>query len=547
MDEIMQRIIRDAKQGYDEEAIKDGLGWLVSHYDQEGAQQLRELCVTALRLGRKGDYFELYKLGLLVSAPYEFDPYMLYLEIDRKPDERFYMPRRKVMKRYVDSLQDLADGTITELFISMPPRVGKTTLAIMFTTWLMGRDTEHPNLYCSYSDIITKAFYNGVLEIMTDADTYNYRKIFPYAAISRTNAQDETIDLGRRKHYPTLTCRSLYGTLNGACDAENGIIISDDLIGGIEEAMNKDRLINAWAKVDNNLLPRGKGGTRYLWIGTRWSIIDPAGIRQDLLINDPNFEGHKWRSINIPALNDLDESNFDYKYGVGFTTKYYKERRASFERNNDLPSWNAQYLGLPIEREGTVFSPDDLMYYNGTLPDKEPSRVFMAIDPAWGGGDFVAAPVCYQYDTGEVYVHDVVYDNGDKEKTIPLIARKAAENGVTAMYVEASKTTRAYAEELDRLLRSRNMRVNIQTSMKNAIGKNKNDRILAASPEIRNRMVFRESGKRRKDYELFMQNVFSFKMIGKNKNDDAPDSLQMAITYAFPAYDNKIAVAKRFW
>ena len=547
MDEVITKIIEKARAGYDEGAIRDGLGWLVKHYDKEGAYRLREICAFALKKGLKGDYFNLYKLGLLVSAPYEFDSYMLYLEIDRKANERFYMPRRRVMKRYVESLQDLADGNITELFISMPPRVGKTTLAIMFTTWLMGRDSEHPNLYCSYSDIITKAFYNGVLEIMTDSDTYKYRTIFPYANIARTNAQDETIDIGRRKHYPTLTARSLYGTLNGACDAENGVIISDDLIGGIEEAMNKDRLINAWAKVDNNLLPRGKQGTRYLWIGTRWSVIDPAGIRQDLLLNDPNFENHKWRTINIPALNDLDESNFEYKYGVGFSTQYYKERRASFERNNDMASWLAQYMGVPIEREGTVFAPDDLMYYNGTLPDAEPERVFMAIDPAWGGGDFVAAPICYQYKSGEVYIHDVVYDNGDKEKTIPLIARKAEENGVTAMYVEASKTTKAYAEELDKLLRSRNIRVNIQTSMKNAIGKNKNDRILAASPEIRNRMVFRESGKRRKDYELFMQNVFSFKILGKNKNDDAPDSLQMAITFAFPAYDNRITVAKRFW
>lgn len=547
MDEVITKIIEKARAGYDEGAIRDGLGWLVNHYDKEGAYRLREICANAMKKGFKGAYFDLYKLGLLVSAPYEFDSYMLYLEIDRRANERFYMPRRRVMKRYVESLQDLADGNITELFISMPPRVGKTTLAIMFTTWLMGRDSEHPNLYCSYSDIITKAFYNGVLEIMTDSDTYNFRTIFPYANIARTNAQDETIDIGRRKHYPTLTARSLYGTLNGACDAENGVIISDDLIGGIEEAMNKDRLINAWAKVDNNLLPRGKQGTRYLWIGTRWSVIDPAGIRQDLLLNDPNFENHKWRTINIPALNDLDESNFEYKYGVGFSTQYYKERRASFERNNDMASWLAQYMGVPIEREGTVFAPDDLMYYNGTLPDAEPERVFMAIDPAWGGGDFVAAPICYQYKSGEVYIHDVVYDNGDKEKTIPLIARKAEENGVTAMYVEASRTTKAYAEELDKLLRSRNIRVNIQTSMKNAIGKNKNDRILAASPEIRNRMVFRESGKRRKDYELFMQNVFSFKILGKNKNDDAPDSLQMAITYAFPAYDNKITVAKRFW
>ena len=546
MDKMLKKIIERAEIKYDEGAIKDALGWLVGHYEEDGAARVRELCVQAMKSGRKGNYFELYKLGLLVSAPYEFDNYMQYLEIDRKPEERFYLPRRAVLKRYVESSQDLADGTITELFVSMPPRVGKTTLAIMYATWLMGRDTEHPNLYCSYSDIITKAFYNGVLEVMTDSDTYNYRKIFPYANIARTNAQDETIDLGRRKHYPTLTARSLYGTLNGACDAENGVIISDDLIGGIEEAMNKDRLINAWAKVDNNLLPRGKQGTRYLWIGTRWSVIDPAGIRQDLLINDPNFADHKWRSINIPALNDLDESNFDYKYGVGFDTKYYKERRASFERNNDMASWLAQYQGIPIEREGTVFAPDDLMYYNGELPARSPDRVFMAVDPAWGGGDFVSAPIIYQFGT-DLYVHDVVYDNGDKSKTQPLIARKAEEHNVTAMYVEASRTTKAYAEEIDKLLRSRGKRVNIQTSMKNAIGKNKNDRIVAASPDIRNHCIFRESGKRRKDYELFMQNLYSFKFLGKNKNDDAPDSLQMAITFAFPSYDNKVAVAKRYW
>ena len=449
------------------------------------------------------------------------------------------------MMPYIVALQELADGTLKELFISMPPRVGKTTLAIFFTTWLMGRDTEHPNLYCSYSDIITKAFYNGVLEIMTDYDTYNFQQIFPNAPIVRTNAQDETIDLKRKKHYPTLTARSLYGTLNGACDAEGGVIISDDLIGGIEEAMNKDRLINAWAKVDNNLLPRGKSGTRYLWIGTRWSVIDPAGIRQDLLTNDAQFANYPWRAINIPALNEQDESNFDYKYGVGFDTKYYRQRRASFERNGDTVSWSCQYMGMPYEREGTVFDSNDMMFYNGTLPDKEPDRIFMAVDPAWGGGDYVAAPICYQYDTGEIYVADVVYDNSDKSRTQPKICRKVREHNVGAMYVEASKTTQAFAEDIDKMLKAEGKRVNIQTSMKNAIGKNKNDRILAASPEIRQHMVFLESGKRSKEYEMFMQNVFSFKMLGQNKHDDAPDSLQMAITFAFPRYDNKITVAKR--
>lgn len=544
MDDVIKAIISKAKR-YDKEAIRDGLGWLVENYDREACEALRKICGYALKSGKDQGYFDLYKLGLLVAAPHEFDCYMQFLEINRKPEERFYMPRRKVMMPFINGLQELADGDLKELFVSMPPRVGKSTLALMFTTWLMGRDPEHPNLYSSYTDIITSAFYNGVMEVLTDSVTYNFQQIFPNSPIVRTNAKDETIDLGRRKHYPTLTCRSLYGTLNGACDAEGGVIISDDLISGIEEAMNKDRLISAWAKVDNNLLPRGKGGTRYLWIGTRWSVIDPIGIRQDLLTNDEEFRGYPWRAISVPALNDQDESNFEYKYGVGFDSKYYRQRRASFERNGDVESWLAQYQNSPIEREGTVFGAEEMMYYNGTLPDKEPERIFMAVDPAWGGGDYVAAPICYQYDTGEIYVADVVYDNADKSKTQPKIARKVREHGVSAMYVEASKTTQAYAEEIDKLLKSEGRRVNIQTSMKNAIGKNKEDRILAASPEIRTHMVFLESGRRSKEYEQFMQNVYSFKFLGKNKHDDAPDSLQMAITFAFPKINTRVTVAKR--
>lgn len=544
MDEVITKIIAKASKSMDQGAIRDGLGWLVEHYDKEALDKLRQFCVWGMK-GGKPEYFESYRLSLLIGAPYEFDCYMQYLEIDRKPQDRFYLPRRKILLRYVRSLQEIADGSLKELFISCPPRVGKSTMAIMFCTWLMGRDTEHPNLYCSYSDIITKAFYNGLLEVMTDRDTYNFEQIFPKAKIVRTNAQDETIDIERKKHYPTMTCRSLYGTLNGACDAEGGVIISDDLIGGIEEAMNKDRLMNAWAKVDNNLLPRGKGGTRYVWIGTRWSVIDPAGLRQDLLLNDDHFKGYSWRTINIPALNDLDESNFDYKYGVGFSTEYYRQRRASFERNNDIASWDAQYMGQPIERDGAVFSPDDMMYYNGELPSQDPDRIFMAVDPAWGGGDFVAAPVIFQYSTGELYVADVVYDNGDKEKTQPKLARVAKKYGVSAMYIEASRTTASYAEGVDAILRKEGLRVNIQTSMKHAIGKSKNDRILAAGPEIRNHMIFKESGRRTKEYELFMQNVFSFKILGKNKNDDAPDSLQMAVSFAFPKDSGVVSAFRR--
>jgi len=489
----------------------------------------------------KKGFYELYRKTLLFDAPVDLDSYLIYLEIDRNPNERFYQPRRKVLKRVVDALQKLTDDELDELFVSMPPRIGKTSILMFYVTWLIGRNSEKSNLYSAFSDIITKSFYNGVLEIINDPVTYKWAEVFPEAKVVQTNSQDETLNLDRKKRYPTLTCRSLYGTLNGACDC-NGIEISDDLIGGIEEALNKDRLVAAWAKVDNNLLPRAKETAKILWCGTRWSIVDPAGIRMELLQNDERFKNRRFVIINIPALDDNDESNFHYDYDVGFSTDYYKQRRASFERNNDMASWNAQYMGEPIERDGALFTPDGMRYYNGELPDYEPDRIFMAVDPAFGGGDFVAAPICYQYGN-DIYVHDVVYDNGDKKTTQPLLVNAVEKHNVAAMQIEATKATEAYKEGVEDMLRDKGIRLNI-TSKSAPTDKGKNQRIFDKAPDIRELMIFRESGKRSKEYSLFMQNVFSFKMFGKNKNDDAPDSLTMAINMVLNPV-HKVEVFKR--
>lgn len=471
-------------------------------------------------------FFELYKKTLLFDAPHFFDSYLLYLEINRKPKERFYQPRRRVLKRVVDALQKLTNDELDELFISMPPRVGKTTILMFFVTWLIGRNSEASNLYSAYSDTITKAFYNGVLEIINDPVTYLWHDVFPNAKVVQTNSQDETINIDRRKRYPSLTCRSLYGTLNGACDC-NGFEISDDLIGGIEEALNKDRLVSAWSKVDNNLLPRAKEKAKILWCGTRWSMVDPAGVRMELLENDKQFKNRRYEIINLSALDKDDESQFDYDYSVGFSTEYYRMRRASFERNNDMASWQAQYMGEPIERDGALFSPGEFRYYNGVLPDKEPDRVFMAVDPAFGGGDFVASPVCFQYGD-DIYVHDVVYDSGDKRITQPLLAQAVIKYNVVAMQIEANKSTEAYKDGVQDELKKQNRRINLTTKAAPS-DKAKYQRIFDKAPDIRENMIFRESGKRSKAYSLFMQNVFSYKMFAKNKNDDAPESLAMAM------------------
>ena len=216
------------------------------------SKRLRNLINKNLpRSNNPEEMFELYNKSLLFDAPVDFDSYMLYLEKNRKPKDRFYQPRRKQLMPIVIQMQKLLDDELDELFVSQPPRTGKSTLSTFFTTMLMGRNSESSNLYSAYSDYITSSFYTGVMEVLTDSNTYTWNEIFPNCKIAQTDAKEETINIDRRKKYPSLTCRSLSGTLNGACDC-NGCLIADDLISGIDEALHPDRLNTAWNKVTNN-------------------------------------------------------------------------------------------------------------------------------------------------------------------------------------------------------------------------------------------------------------------------------------------------------
>ena len=492
-----------------------------------------------------GDFRDLRKDIFTALALYDLDSYMIALEWNRKAEEQFYLPRRKVLKQAVDAIQDLEDDKLDELFLSQPPRTGKSTLMIFAMTWKIGKNSEMSNLYSAYSDKITNKFYDGCLEVITDNVTYRWNEIFYRFGYGKplTDGKDLTIDIGRMKHYPSLTSRSIHGTLNGACDA-TGWIISDDLVSGIEEAINKDRLVSLWNKVDNNLIPRGKGKTKFIWEGTRWANSDPIALRLEVLQREEN-KHIRYKVINIPALDENGESNFDYDYGVGFDTKYYLSRRASFEHNQDIASWNAQYMGEPIEREGTVFENADMNYYNGELPpDDKFVRAFMAIDPAFGGGDYTSSPVCLQYTDG-VYIPDVVYDNGDKTITIPQIVEKVIAYKVTALRVECNKMTVSYKEELEKALEKKGVKINIQTKAA-PNNQSKEARIFDKAPTIRG-FYFLDENKRSKAYTTFMVNVYSFRVTGHNKHDDAPDSLAMAADFIERPTVAKVEAVRRFW
>lgn len=492
---------------------------------------------------QKGKFYDLYKRALKLDAVDRFDSFLLYLELDRPAAERFYQPRRKVLKKVVDALQKIADDELDELFLSMPPRVGKTTLCMFFALWIMGRDPELSNLYCSYSDIITATFYGGILEVIGDKITYHFNEIFPDCDVKATNAKDEYIDLRRRKKYHSMTARSLGGTLNGACDA-SGMIIADDLISGIEEALNKNRLISAWGKVSNNLLTRKSNDrVKVLWIGTRWSVCDPIGVRREMLENDEEFRSIRYEVIDLPAIDEHGKSNFNYDCGVGFGDLYYSMKRAEFERKDDIASWDAQYMQKPVERTGSLFEPDSLRYYNGELPAEQPDAVWSVTDPSYGGGDYVAKPILYIYGN-DIFVHDVVFSNLDKKNTIPMCVQKIIQHHVTREQVEGTKSTESYADDLSAALKEANYSLAV-TSKPASTKQAKQDKITNRAPDIKDNFIFRSSGNRSKEYQAFMEQVFAFKIIGKNVHDDAPDSLAMAADMIF-GRQQECKVFKRF-
>lgn len=507
--------------------------------DKKAAHELnvhsRRALNAALRESEQSEaLYDIYKRSLRMDAPEYLDEYLLFMESDRPVAERFYQIRRGVLKPMVDAIQALHDDELDEVVLDLPPRTGKTTLIAASTPWFMGSRPNNPNLYSSYSDTITQAFYNATLEFMTDSDTYKYAEVFPNATDLKTDAAKETIDItngGVRHHYPTLTCRSIDGTLNGACDVDGGILIADDLVSGIEEAMNKDRLIKKQQKVSNDLLSRAKGTTKILWIGTRWSLLDPIGIRVDFLENGLKAGSRRYKVINIPALNDKDESNFDYPYGKGFSTEAYHQLRENFDRNNDTASWQAQYMGEPIERSGNLFNSNEFSYFMGKMPETKPDRVFMAVDPAYGGGDFVAAPVCVQYGM-KVYVPDVVYNSGDKRVTVPQLAAMARKWNVTTMQIEVNKTTEGFAEYVQKELDNIGQHT-IVTTKNSSAQTVKAQRICDRAPDIREYFVFLSAPQRTREYLAFMKNVTAFSPFLaakglKRQHDDAPDSLAQA-------------------
>lgn len=460
---------------------------------------------------------QLYWQAMKFEAPHRFESFLLYMEKNRFPKKRFYQPRAKTLHVVVEDLQDLEDGLIEFYGLSLPPRVGKSTVCIFFLAWCAGRNPDLHNAMGGHSGILAKGFYKEFLNLITSPE-YTYNEIFPNITLESKSSDEYTVNLNDPDRFATLTCRGIDGTWTGAVDiSAGGYLYVDDLIRDRTESLSPSRLENRYQDYLNVMVDRKNDGAKELMVGTRWCVADPLGR------NEEKFKGNpKARFRKIPALNEKDESNFNYDYGIGFSTEYYKNLRDRLDKNE----WMAKYQQRPFVREGLIFPIDELEYYNGVLPDGD-CLTAAACDVAWGGGDSLSMPFGKLFcsaDDGPIYIPDWIFNKGDKYVTKPLVVAKTMQQKPNMVRFEANNGGDEYAEDVDRLLRDQGYKTNISwAKASNQVGKMA--KIIQYAPDIKRRFRFLKPELQSDEYKDAMEELGMLTQVGKNEHEDSADGL----------------------
>ena len=444
-----------------------------------------------------------------------FDSYLLYLEKNRDEEERFYLPKREQLNKHglIQAMQDLEDDKLDILSISMPPGTQKTTLEKFFSSWIIGRHPKDYSLFFSHSGDITRMFYDGVLDITT-SEEYTWSEIFPDVKLRDTNAKAEKMDFGKYKPFYSLQCTSV-GSKNSGKVRCNRYLYCDDLIGGIEEALNKSRLDNLWRIYSVDARQRKLNEqVKEIHIATRWSVHDVIGRLQRA------YEGSKRaRFIAVPDIDPVTgESNFNYKYN-GMSVEFFKDQEAIM----DPISYKCLYKNEPIEREGLLYHDEDLRRF-ASLPVREPDAILGICDVKNKGTDFMFLPCMLQYGTDYYLTDCICDDNTDYGVQYERLSDLIVNTNMQQCEFESNSGGDRVSYEVNKLVEEKGGRCNITDKPTET---NKETRIIVNADWVKKHVLFRtkENYSPKEDYGIMMSWLVTYSVVGKNVHDDVPDGL----------------------
>ena len=460
----------------------------------------------------------LYWKVLLWEAPNRFESFLLYMEKNRPYKKKFYEPRMNPLRIVAQDLQDLEDGKYDFYGLSMPPRVGKSTICIFFFAWIIGKRPDSHNAMSGHSGILADRFHNDLIKL-TENEEYTFHEIFPDVNLQMKSSEKNELYYDAVESFATTTCRGIDGTWTGAVDiSQDGYLYVDDLVRDRKESLSPKRLEGRYQDYLNILVDRKNDGSRELMVGTRWNVMDPLGKIEKQYKNNPRYKFRK-----LPALNEKGESNFDYPV-KGFSTKYYHDMRDKLDKNERM----AKFMQTPFVREGLLFPADGLRYYNGILPEGD-LRVVGACDVAWGGGDSLSMPIGYEYPNGDVYIPSWIFNKGPKETTIPLVTGKIMGEKLTEIQFEANNGGDMYSDKVSAELEKHNY--HCSCSYKKAPGNmEKMTKMVAYSGDVKRHFIFLDPEHQDQEYSDAMDELNMTVQIGDNEHDDAGDGItQLAI------------------
>lgn len=475
--------------------------------------------------------------SLLFCAPHYFDAYLQAVEYGKPLDKKFYLPRRHYLRRYVEGYQEVLEGKLDFLSISMPKRCGKSQLGINFTNMLSGKFPDRSTLMEGTGDDLVQSFYKGCLEYIQQPNDYHFYDIFPESKLVQTNADTKVINLLHKSRFPTVMCRSIDARQVGLSEATN-LLYLDDCVEGREEAKNRQRLDDKWEVISGDIIGRAIEGTPIVICGTRYSLYDPIGHLQE----EMRKQGKRCKIIETPALDPVtDESNFEYirEGRKVFTTQYFRDQREMLSAEQ----FESEFQQQPFEAKGILFPEASLNRYFELTVDREPDSIIAVCDTADKGADYCSMPIAAVYGD-EVYIVDVVFDDSPPEVTKPECAKALMDNLVVAGTFESNNAGTYFARDVQQILTDRKYVCNIRT--KRTIS-NKQTRIEFASDNIIKHFYFKDPSlyARNSQYAMFMKQVTTYTRSGKVPHDDAPDSLSLLENELRGLVGAKVEVFKR--
>ena len=475
---------------------------------------LKRYCTERIIQNKSKDASSFFKAVLLLEAQgLRLDSYMQYIELQREPEKRFWIPRRKQLEPVCRAMQKLVDGELDILSISLPPGTGKSTLEIFLHSMMIGAFPDSCSLASGHSGTLTNSIYDGVNSILSDPD-YLWHDVYPAAGTIITNAKEQTIDLGKKHRFSSLTCRAIGASLTGATRCEK-LLTADDLVSGLEEALSIERLDKLWTAYTNDLKSRKKLNCKELHLATRWSVHDPIGRLQLMYADSP-----KAQFLVMPAVDEDGESNFNYRYGVGFDKAYFEDMK----NNLDDCSWRALFMNQPIEREGLLYNEDELRRYF-ELPSDSPDAVISVCDTKDKGADYCVMPIAYQYGN-DFYIEEIICDNSNPEIVETRLVEVLLRHKVKLSRFESNSAGGKIAEKVQKEVKSRGGITRITTKYSTA---NKATRIIVDSPFVKEHFLFKDNSviKNNKEYKRAIGMLCSYTMAGRNAHDDVPDAFSM--------------------